>query len=75
MNGFKWEFRQHYNEQYKNNMNCEIKCYIYNILIKYNSIFNIYTLKNAGLNTAQCWVNIGPNTCWVVFQPTVVLNV
>ncbi len=32
---------------------------IYNILIKYNSIFNIYTLKNAGLNTAQCWVNAG----------------
>ncbi len=26
------------------------------------------TLKNAGLNTTQCWVNIGQNTCWVVFN-------
>ncbi len=24
--------------------------------------------KNAGLNTTQCWVNIGQNTCWVVFN-------
>ncbi len=23
---------------------------------------------NAGLNTTQCWVNIGQNTCWVVFN-------
>ncbi len=24
--------------------------------------------KNAGLNTTQCWVNIGHNTCWIVFN-------
>ncbi len=28
----------------------------------------LYTLKHAGLNTTQCWLNIGQNTCWVVFN-------
>ncbi len=28
----------------------------------------IYTLKNAGLNTTQCWGNVRQNTCWVVFN-------
>ncbi len=32
------------------------------------SIWTDHTLKKAGLNTAQCWVNIGQNTCWDVFN-------
>ncbi len=32
--------------------------------------FHVYScsLKNARLNTKQCWVNIGQNTCWIVFD-------
>ncbi len=47
-----------------------------NVLIIFTKIFMVpkifrcSTLKknNVGLNTTQCWVNIGPNACWVVFK-------
>ncbi len=31
-------------------------------------IMKCYTLKNSGLNTTRWWVNIGQNTCWLIFN-------
>ncbi len=46
-------------------------CLKYCVPISDHCLYILYYIlhsKNAGLNTTQCWVKIGLNTCWVVFN-------